>query len=459
MSENCFHAFDTFNYADFNTPVPWSIVSTQIGCTLITESHPGNEPNYDFTLMPNILYPQNVRTAISSDWASCTFIDAAYDPPSALTPVKQLTTPASPGNPPTDTVTLTPTVPPAQSENLPSSSGPVQTPNPSTRSAPDPPASTAIESPPFESTPSPTQPAPPAQTPDPPIQTPDSPIQTPDPPVDTPNPPSQIPDPPQQTPIPPETTPNPPAQIPQPPASSSEPLADPNLPTAPQSTSPPSIQPVNQPVIQQVNQPENTDVGSIIASVGGLIPPPVIPDSTITFPGQITSLGDIPSAVTTIGGRIISLSPGSVTVIPGIDTSIEGVETSLQDITISAPSPTSVSSMVATIGENTITIAPDGGSAVVEDQTVIAGSSPITVSSIMISLGPSGIVMNSTTIAFATSTSNTGSVVGTLHSGYNVSTAVASGPIQASSAHYMEFSKGCTCIGVLAVILALKIGI
>src|SRR6187402_2631014 len=69
MTENCFHAFDTFNYADFNTPIPWSIVSTQIGCTLITESHPGSEPNYDFTLMPNILYPQAVRTDVNPAWA------------------------------------------------------------------------------------------------------------------------------------------------------------------------------------------------------------------------------------------------------------------------------------------------------------------------------------------------------------------------------------------------------
>lgn len=67
-TDNCFHSADVMDYRDYNTPIPWSIVSTQIGCTLITESHPGSAPDYDYTLLPNIVYPEELKTAIDPAW-------------------------------------------------------------------------------------------------------------------------------------------------------------------------------------------------------------------------------------------------------------------------------------------------------------------------------------------------------------------------------------------------------
>lgn len=416
-TENCFHEFDTFNYADFNTPIPWSIVSTQIGCTLITESHPGSAPDYDFTLNPNIRFPSEVRTAINPDWASCTFIDAAYDPPSALTPVQQLTVPpADPSSSPTNTIILTPTVPPAEPQSTPSNSAPTQT--------PDPPAQPTTTSVP---------PAPPASTPDPPVKSPS-----------TPNLPTTLADPGTSAIVPPND----------PGASTATPPADPALPTTA-----PVVPPAQSP---SQGQPGGGSIGSIIASVGGINPPNPTPSSTITLPGQTPA-----PVLTTVGGQPVIVIPSSTlipvasappgltgdttiinstpfiivpgpTTIAGVATTVGGILTTVPPIPITgAPS----SLVTATIGGNTVTIAPDGGSAIVGGQTVTAGGSQITVSGTIISLGPSGIVVGSSTVAFATPTPGSGDG-GASYSGFSVTTATPGGPIQASLGHKDWVAKG-----------------
>lgn len=409
MTENCFHAFDTFNYADFNTPIPWSIVSTQIGCTLITESHPGNEPDYDFTLMPNILYPSAVRTAINPDWASCTFVDAAYDPPSALTPVQALTS-AAPGTtadspvPPT-TTTVTPTLPPVESQT----SAPVQTPDP-----PAPPATTS----------DPDSPAPSTSTSEPSVPPPTTAI--PDPPTssiisDPPDPPAS------------STVPNPPA------SSDPAPPADPDTSVVPADPATSNSPPPAQSPPQSESEGSNTGLGSIIASVGGI--PVPIPGSTITLPLQNTLVGASPTPIlTTVEGQPFLIAPGAVTIISGVVTSIGGVATTLSDVTITGAPATLSSPVIATIGGNTITIAPGGGSAIVESQTVTAGGSPITISSTIISLGPSSIVVGSSTVVLATPTSP-----GISYSGYNITTISPSGPLQVSSGHIIGIAGGGMC--------------
>ncbi|RFU27532.1 hypothetical protein B7463_g8818, partial [Scytalidium lignicola] len=98
FSINCNHASAPIDYRDFNTPIPWSIVSQQPGCTTLgfSSKHPGSEPDPGFTLNPSILMPTELRTAINPLWASCTFAAGAFDPPSALSPVQQLTSSALP---------------------------------------------------------------------------------------------------------------------------------------------------------------------------------------------------------------------------------------------------------------------------------------------------------------------------------------------------------------------------
>ena len=60
------------------------------------------------------------------------------------------------------------------------------------------------------------------------------------------------------------------------------------------------------------------------------------------------------------------------------------------------------------IGSNIITIAPDGGSAMIGSQTVKAEGSPITISSTGISLGSFRISVSSSTVALATPTHDIG---------------------------------------------------
>lgn len=58
------------NYADFNTPVPWSIVSRQFDRTLgvLATRHPPWEYDYEYTMRPPPQYPAEIRTAINTDW-------------------------------------------------------------------------------------------------------------------------------------------------------------------------------------------------------------------------------------------------------------------------------------------------------------------------------------------------------------------------------------------------------
>jgi hypothetical protein len=139
LSEECGLTFQTINYADFNSPVPWSIVSNQPGCTTLgfSSKFPGSQPDFGYTLNPVILFPTEITTAINPLWASCTFDAAVFDPPSALNPVQQLTTPttapttssASPSSDPTTSAGSPPqTSTPADSSII-SQSSPISTSN------------------------------------------------------------------------------------------------------------------------------------------------------------------------------------------------------------------------------------------------------------------------------------------------------------------------------------------
>lgn len=139
------------NYADFNTPVPWSIVSRQFDCTLgvLATHHPPWEYDYEYTMRPPLQYPAEIRTAINTDWALCSFKEALADPPYALTPAGALL--------PSDQ-TITPVVEPPVGPTA----DPVQTPSPGVRSP-------TVASPPSPEPPAPTPPGPadPIETPAP----------------------------------------------------------------------------------------------------------------------------------------------------------------------------------------------------------------------------------------------------------------------------------------------------
>jgi len=403
LTDNCFHQGGTIDYRDFNSPVPWSIVSNQPGCTLISESHPGNEPDFGFTVLPNIQYPDELKTGINPAWASCSFILDVFDPPSALSSVAPITHAPNPST-----------------TNALPSAAPVSIAAPTTASptvAPAPPPSSIVSS---TSTNNPDQP----QAPPPP-----------DPPASDPS----------QLPVSPELSSSIVPQVPNSPINS-EPatsVVNPNndpAPANPGTTAPapaPTQTPVPSvhPVIPNVpSTPPGQDpsplIGSIIASLGGINPPaPNSPDpvATIVLPG--------PAATSEL-----------ITTIQGITTTLPGTESSLAGVIITIPgqvktesaqtitnSPALSPSVTAIIAGQTIIIAPNGGSAVVNPfsaaQTLTAGGSPITVSSTVISLGPSDLVIGSSTIALSTPT-RTGASASFV--GFNITTALPS-QIQVSS--------------------------
>jgi hypothetical protein len=124
MSVNCASSTEPIDYRDFNTPVPWSIISKQFACFTITESHPGSEYDIGYTLEPFLAYPAELKTVVDPSWSSCSFIlYKLWDPPSVLTPVSQLV-PATSSAP---SATPTPVAEP-ESTTPPSTSTPTSTP-------------------------------------------------------------------------------------------------------------------------------------------------------------------------------------------------------------------------------------------------------------------------------------------------------------------------------------------
>jgi hypothetical protein len=70
--QNALYSYDcgptdhTVNYQDFNSPVPWGVVSRQPDCTIngaVATSHPLDEPGYGYTVLPAIAFPEEVKTA------------------------------------------------------------------------------------------------------------------------------------------------------------------------------------------------------------------------------------------------------------------------------------------------------------------------------------------------------------------------------------------------------------
>ncbi len=112
LSEDCFKGKNPIDYRDFNLPISWSVVSKQYDCTVNGAfpnvgnyvSHAGDEPDYSYTLNPMIYFPDEVRTNINPEWASCSFTYVVHDPPYALTAAPQLA--------PEQAITVPPLVPP-----------------------------------------------------------------------------------------------------------------------------------------------------------------------------------------------------------------------------------------------------------------------------------------------------------------------------------------------------------
>jgi len=342
---------------------------------------------------PDFVLPAGVKTRINPDWANCTVILPAGDPPSALTPAKSFTNGITSTTKPVQQYTTAPAAadPPPAPHSTPLPPGPIPTQHP--------PAPADLPNPGQTQNPSP-------------------------PPVD---PGHSSPDP--QEPRPGESNP------------------DPGYGGGSQS------------------------LGAIIAGfIGASAPAQGVPGagSTITLPGLNTDSSDDPygQVVTTVAGHPITLAPQPMTTMVGGQTvtispdgswiMVNGVK-----VTCCGASPITVNGIVLSLGPSgmvvgsstvafaksakdpTFSMAPDGSWVVIDGQTLSLGGSAVTVSGKVMSLGSSGLVFGSSTVPFGSITkdgtlSKTGINIGPEATGFS-----ANGSLQASSAGLSVYVRGC----------------